>query len=54
MYSLKSLLDMIATEAAEAQMEYRNSQPRPKSELPSMVYPLHIVRKPDGTLDWAE
>ena len=59
MIALKNLLNMIATEAAEANMEYRiRNKPKDLEGKPvnykPMDYNLRVVRNPDGTLDWAE
>lgn len=61
MISMKRLVDMIATEAAEGPPTDECGNPmRPpeqlvgRSDLPPISYKLRLVRQPDGELDWVE
>ena len=51
MNSIKTLLGIIATEAAEDHVE---SIAPAKQDEPRMEYSLELIRKPDGSLLWVE
>ena len=56
MNSQKALLDMVATEAAEAYSRtYEARDHRAKRKQPKPIkYDLRLVREPDGTLTWED
>lgn len=57
MNGVEDLVDIVMTEAVEGDSqnhyfdEYRN---RPEKKLPSFIFNLELIKKPNGSYEWLE